>query len=135
MMPGPASAQPPLGGMGGVPLGGPTAAESLSASLGSAVAGSCGQSHDLHAAHQLHEECLSALSHIDEYVDGEITMADHDAIAEHLRACPPCMQQFALEQMLKLRVARSCADHAPPTLRAKVIAHLSMIRVQDLHPE
>lgn len=131
MMPGPTPAQPPLGGVGPSTLGGPTSAEVLASSLVSqANPGSCSGAHDLHEPHQLHEECLSALTHIDEYVDGEITAADHDAIAEHLRACPPCMQQFALEEMLKLRVARSCADHAPPTLRAKVIAHLSMVRIQ-----
>ena len=80
--------------------------------------------------HSLHRGCRDALDRIDEFVDGEISSAESDEIASHLADCPPCMRMFALEQLLKALVARSCADPAPPQLRARVVANLLSVRIQ-----
>jgi mycothiol system anti-sigma-R factor len=87
--------------------------------------------HGSHSGdHELHRSCRDALERMDEFVDGEIPTAESDEIASHLADCPPCMRMFALEQLLKALVARSCADSAPPQLRARVVANLLSVRIQ-----
>lgn len=82
------------------------------------------------SAEAAHRACAEALERIDEFVDGEIPPAEYADIASHIAACPPCMRSFALEQLLKVIVARSCTDPAPPHLRARVVSQLLSVRIQ-----
>lgn len=91
---------------------------------------SCGDKVDGHGEDAAHRDCVEALDHIDEFVDGEIPADQYAHIASHLAACPPCMRSFALEQLMKVLVARSCTEPAPPHLRARVVAQLMGVRVQ-----
>src|SRR6185503_18148261 len=57
------------------------------------------------------------------YVDGELPGADREAVAQHLRACPPCRARVIVEQAVRDLVhARKPAlqrDRASDALRAK----------------
>jgi anti-sigma factor RsiW len=57
------------------------------------------------------------------YVDGELPVADREAIAQHLRDCPPCRARVSTEQAVRDLVhARQPAlqrDRASDALRAK----------------
>lgn len=72
--------------------------------------------------------CEDALSHLDEFVDGEVDSQRQADISAHLSDCPPCQQVYAVEAVVKALVARSCVEHAPPALRARVVAQLVIAR-------
>ncbi len=78
---------------------------------------SCGDPHEL--------DCRDALDRLYEYIDGEVDASDHDVIAHHLEECSPCLAEFDLEVLVKVVVARSCCDHAPAALRARVISEIA----------
>ena len=40
--------------------------------------------------------CLEIFARLSEYVDGELTAADCDAIQAHIRDCPPCVDFVGL---------------------------------------
>ena len=56
------------------------------------------------------------------YVDGELAGADRDAVADHLRLCPPCYSRVAAEQavraVIRARKSTLVAPRAPASLRA-----------------
>jgi anti-sigma factor RsiW len=56
------------------------------------------------------------------YVDGELAGADRDAVADHLRLCPPCYSRVAAEQAVRAVIhahkSALVAPCAPPSLRA-----------------
>lgn len=83
---------------------------------------SCGSHHDLN--------CADALSWVYEYIDDEIDDRRRVEILQHLRECPPCEDQFALEQMVKALVHRSCqCEPAPEELRIRIVARIQEIRI------
>jgi len=61
------------------------------------------------------------------YVDGELPGADREAVAQHLRACPPCRARVIVEQAVRDLVhARKPAlrrERASDLLRATCAAH------------
>lgn len=74
--------------------------------------------------------CAEALSSVYDYLDAEIDEARRDAVARHLEDCPPCLEQYSLERMVKSLVQRSCCtDPAPAELRVRVVARIQQIRV------
>lgn len=68
-------------------------------------------------------DCSSIDPLVTPYVDGELPVADREAIAQHLRACPPCRARVFVEQAVRDLVhARQPAlqrDRASDALRAK----------------
>src|SRR5687767_9421511 len=68
-------------------------------------------------------DCSSIDPLVTPYVDGELPVADREAIAQHLRACPPCRARVSTEQAVRDLVhARQPAlqrDRASDALRAK----------------
>lgn len=83
---------------------------------------SCGDPHDL--------DCHDALSRLYEYIDGEVDGADHAVIAQHLHECGPCLHEYDVEELIKSVVARSCWEHAPDQLRARVLAEIVSVRIR-----
>ncbi|MBK8459670.1 MAG: mycothiol system anti-sigma-R factor [Micropruina sp.] len=67
-----------------------------------------------------HGDCSKALTSLYEFLDHEMTDVDADLIRAHLDACEPCLDAFAVEEALRAVVRRSCAEHAPETLRWRV---------------
>jgi anti-sigma factor (TIGR02949 family) len=94
---------------------------------------SCGSANlepDAQDPGERHCHCDDAISHMDEFVDGEVDAQQQAEISAHLSDCPPCQAQFALEVVVKSLVARSCTEPAPPTLRARVVAQLISARIR-----
>ena len=82
---------------------------------------SCGSPHDV--------DCAEALRHLHEFIDGEIGSAEEHEIARHVETCRGCLAEYDVERLVKAIVARSCCDHAPNQLRARVLAELVSARI------
>jgi mycothiol system anti-sigma-R factor len=63
------------------------------------------------------------------FIDNELDDADWAQIQQHLDDCGPCLQKYDLERTVKALVARSCSEHAPATLRERVLLRIREVRV------
>ena len=73
-------------------------------------------------------DCADALARLEFFIDHELAKADFDQIKQHLEDCGPCLQIADLERTVKALVARSCTEHAPDTLRQRVL-----VRIREVH--
>lgn len=74
--------------------------------------------------------CSDALSYVYDYLDGEVDDVRRADIAAHLDACGRCREQFTMEQVVKSLVQRTCCeDRAPETLRVRIVARISEVRI------
>lgn len=83
---------------------------------------SCGRPHET--------DCRDVLDRVYEYLDDELTHHDLVRIRQHLDECAPCLRQFDLEVALKTLVRRSCQEPAPDSLRTRIMARITEVRVQ-----
>jgi len=84
---------------------------------------SCGEHHDV--------DCSEILQRVYVFIDNELEDASNDEIRQHLEECGPCLDQYDLERCVKKLVHRSCGDeHAPDSLRAKILLRLTELRVE-----
>ncbi|MET0432709.1 MAG: mycothiol system anti-sigma-R factor [Cellulomonas sp.] len=74
-------------------------------------------------------ECEQALGRLFAYVDRELEPGDADQVRQHIEDCRPCLDEIAVETMLKELVKRCCQDKAPADLRVKIHAQLTSLRV------
>ena len=74
-------------------------------------------------------ECEQALGRLFAYVDRELEPGDADQVRQHIEDCRPCLDEIAVETMLKELVKRCCQDKAPADLRVKIHAQLTTLRV------
>jgi mycothiol system anti-sigma-R factor len=84
--------------------------------------GPCGSPHD--------KDCAEVLDKVFDFIDNELKTADKQEIQEHLDECLPCLQKYDLERTVKALVARSCSEHAPETLREKVLMRIRTVQVE-----
>jgi mycothiol system anti-sigma-R factor len=83
---------------------------------------SCGKPHD--------QDCSEVLERVFFFIDNEMDQADCAQIQHHLDECGPCLQKYDLERTVKALVARSCAEHAPESLRDKVLLRIRRVQVE-----
>jgi mycothiol system anti-sigma-R factor len=83
---------------------------------------SCGKHHDT--------DCSEILERVFFFIDHELPTADTARIQHHLDECAPCLQKYDLERTVKALVQRSCAEHAPPGLRDKVLLRIRQVQVE-----
>jgi mycothiol system anti-sigma-R factor len=83
---------------------------------------SCGKAHD--------KDCSEVLDRVFFFIDNELESADSAEIATHLEECGPCLQKYDLERTVKTLVARSCYEHAPETLRDKVLLRIREVQIE-----
>jgi len=83
---------------------------------------SCGRPHD--------QDCSEVLERVFFFIDNEMAQADQAEIQHHLEECGPCLQKYDLERTVKGLVARSCAEHAPPGLRDRVLREIHQVHVR-----
>ena len=74
-------------------------------------------------------ECADALARLDFFIDNELAQADLAQIKQHLDDCAPCLQAHDVERIVKALVARSCTEHAPDTLRQRVLVRIREVQV------
>ncbi len=83
---------------------------------------SCGKPHEV--------DCSEILERMFVFIDHELDGADYTKIQHHLDECGPCLQKYDLERTVKALVARSCSEHAPETLRDKVLLRIRQVQVE-----
>jgi mycothiol system anti-sigma-R factor len=83
---------------------------------------SCGKPHDT--------DCSEVLERVFFFIDNELPNADSAEIQHHLEECAPCLQKYDLERTVKALVQRSCSEHAPETLRDKVLLRIRQVQVE-----
>ena len=83
---------------------------------------SCGEPHD--------KDCSEVLERVFFFIDNEMENAAKGEIERHLDECGPCLQKYDLERTVKALVARSCSEHAPETLREKVLLRIRTVQVE-----
>jgi mycothiol system anti-sigma-R factor len=82
----------------------------------------CGDPHD--------KDCSEVLERVFFFIDNELPNADVADIQHHLDECGPCLQKYDLERTVKALVQRSCSEHAPQTLREKVLLRIREVQVE-----
>lgn len=82
---------------------------------------SCGDEFD--------SECREALEKLYVAIDNELANADIATIERHLAECAPCLSEYDVERIIKKVVARSCHEHAPEPLRARVLTSIRAVSV------
>ncbi len=83
---------------------------------------------------QLKPECVEALARLEFFIDHELAQADSAQIRQHIEDCGPCLQIHDLERAVKALVARSCTEHAPETLRQRVLVQIREVHVSIERP-
>ncbi|GGL30492.1 mycothiol system anti-sigma-R factor [Phycicoccus endophyticus] len=84
-----------------------------------------------HSEHEGHSDCSEVLTHIYEYLDGEMSPEDVARVASHLADCRPCLAEHDLDAAVKEVVRRSCTEErAPAALRMQVVQRLTTVRVE-----
>lgn len=73
--------------------------------------------------------CEQALGRLFAYVDRELETGDAAQVRAHIEDCRPCLDEMAVETMLKELVKRCCQEQAPADLRVKIHAQLTTLRV------
>jgi mycothiol system anti-sigma-R factor len=74
-------------------------------------------------------DCEQALGRLFAYVDRELESGDAAQVRAHIEDCRPCLDEMAVETMLKELVKRCCQEQAPADLRVKIHAQLTTLRV------
>ena len=74
-------------------------------------------------------DCADALERLEFFIDHELAQADTEQIRKHLDDCRPCLEIADLERAVKALVARSCTEHAPETLRQRVLIRIREVQV------
>jgi anti-sigma factor (TIGR02949 family) len=72
-------------------------------------------------------ECEHARTHLDEFLDSEMTPEDEQRMRAHVAHCAPCLAELSLEELVKRLVKRSCAERAPAALRLRIHEQLTVI--------
>lgn len=75
-------------------------------------------------------ECRQALDRIYFFIDNELDGADSAKIKQHIEECAPCLDEVALERLLKALVARSCKERAPVELRQRVVFSIRQVQLE-----
>ena len=82
---------------------------------------SCGKHHET--------PCDEVLQRVIVFIDNELEEADCATIQQHLEECGPCLKEFDLETKVKALVKKSCSEHAPETLRERVLLSIRQVQI------
>ena len=74
---------------------------------------SCGKPHET--------DCSEVLAEVWLFLDHECDSMRRDLLQKHLDECSPCLEQFGIEEHLKVLLARKCGgEHAPEALKQRL---------------
>jgi len=74
---------------------------------------SCGKPHET--------DCSEVLEEVWLFLDHECGGNRRELLQKHLDECSPCLEQFGIEEHLKVLLARKCGgEHAPETLKQRL---------------
>ena len=77
-----------------------------------------------------HNECTEFIERIVYFLDNELAEDDVVEVRLHLDGCGPCHELYDVQRAIKTLVARSCAEHAPEELKARVLYSLREVQVR-----
>jgi mycothiol system anti-sigma-R factor len=75
------------------------------------------------------QTCAEFLERIVCLLDNELDAGDVAEVRAHLDECAPCLQSYDLQRTVKALVQRSCAEHAPESLRQRVRVQIQQIQI------
>ena len=92
---------------------------------------SCGKPHET--------DCSEVLAEVWLFLDHECDGNRRELLQKHLEECSPCLEQFGIEEHLKVLLARKCGgEHAPEALKQrlrekirKTVAEEATVTVRD----
>ena len=77
--------------------------------------------------------CDAYISQLYTYLDGELSEHERAQLQAHLEDCPPCLQEYERDAILKALVRRSCAcEQAPAALRAQIMTQITTVTVTEV---
>lgn len=69
--------------------------------------------------------CNEALAEIFLLLDRECSPERDAELRRHIEDCPPCLEEYGIDEQLKQLLARKCGgDHAPDELKQKLRASI-----------
>lgn len=69
--------------------------------------------------------CDEALAEIYLLLDHECSPDHENQLRKHIDDCPPCLEEYGIDEQLKQLLARKCGgDHAPDELKSKLRASI-----------
>ncbi len=74
--------------------------------------------------------CDDLVSRLFQLFDAELEASECSRLRHHLEDCPQCSELAEAEEHIRNLIRRSCVEHAPETLRTRVIAQLTILRAQ-----
>lgn len=76
---------------------------------------SCGEPHET--------DCSEVLSEVWIFLDNECDQKQREILRKHLDECRPCLEQYGIEEHLKVLLARKCGgEHATEEFRDRLRA-------------
>ncbi|CRK59686.1 anti-sigma factor [Alloactinosynnema sp. L-07] len=77
----------------------------------------CGGDHET--------DCSDVLNEVWLFLDQECDVTRRALLERHLNECSPCLEEYGLEEHLKILLARKCGgDHAPDELKERLRASI-----------
>lgn len=74
--------------------------------------------------------CDDLVSHLFQLFDAELEGAECARLRRHLEGCPHCSELADAEEHIRTLIRRSCVEHAPESLRTRVITQITVLRSQ-----
>ncbi len=80
-------------------------------------------------------DCDEKVDRLFAYLDRELATADANEVRSHIEECRPCLDEVAVDQVLKDLVKRCCQEEAPVDLKLRIRAQLTTVRVETVQAE
>jgi mycothiol system anti-sigma-R factor len=69
--------------------------------------------------------CDEALAELYLLLDKECSREHEVELRKHIESCPPCLEEYGIDEQLKQLLARKCGgDHAPDELKSRLMASI-----------
>jgi len=85
-----------------------------------------GTGHEAHDHSSAHDECVEALTRLQEFLHGELDETSADTIRQHLQACESCLDAFDVENAISAIIKRC---HQPTQAPASLRMRITSIRI------
>lgn len=73
--------------------------------------------------------CSDLLARLFQLLDAELEDGEHERLARHVSACPDCFHATEAEEHIRALIRRSCEEHAPASLRVRVMTQIQVLRL------
>ncbi len=77
-------------------------------------------------------DCAYVEERVQQFLDGELSETEADQLRFHLDACAHCIDGADLIEAYRRLVRRSCASHAPESLRLRIVAQIRTVSITHI---